>query len=249
MRDFYFKDKKTNVAFHGILPHDDLDWPPLDFYRYAQAEVAARNFSEILKVKCPIPVPMKAIRLFVLSETDKMIAEMLRKTNGKPEIHKLFTDDSLSYKEQNQLLKNLELNEYDLLWLNKEAQDLGYLLDIYHEEKYPDKFNEKRLPVVINQKVDGTIEKIGSTDMTLGEMRALIEQRKVIQARIFHKDNNWHCFYSTYKGLSGEESGVLGSKPHYHYLSDKSGILWEELIERIKICDMPSSKVHIIISR
>lgn len=90
---------------------------------------------------------------------------------------------------------------------------------------------------------------IGATEMSDGELRALLEQRKVVQARVYHKDNHWHCFYFTFKGLAGLESGVMGSKPHYHYLSDKSGIAWDELIQRIKDCDMPTSKVHIIIER
>lgn len=131
----------------------------------------------------------------------------------------------------------------------KEAQELGYLLDVYHEETYPNKFNEKKKPIVFNQKDDETVEKLGSTDMTDGEMRSLLEQRKVVQARIYHKNGNWHCFYFTFKGLEGEESGIMGSKPHYHYLSDKSGISKEELLKRIKECDMPSSKVHIIINK
>ncbi|MDO5447960.1 MAG: hypothetical protein Q4F34_09300, partial [Prevotellaceae bacterium] len=86
-------------------------------------------------------------------------------------------------------------------------------------------------------------------EMSDGEKRALLEQRKVIQARIYHKDDHWHCFYFTFKGLAGLEGGVMGAKPHFHYLSDKSGIIWEELIKRIKDCDMPASKVHIVIDR
>lgn len=103
--------------------------------------------------------------------------------------------------------------------------------------------------MLFHQKKDGTIEKMDSTDMTEGEMRALLEQRKVIQARIYHKNNIWHCFYFTYKGLAGLESDLMGSKPHYHYFSDKSGIAWDELVRRIKDCDMPSSKVYIQIIR
>ena len=41
----------------------------------------------------------------------------------------------------------------------------------------------------------------------------------------------------------------MGSKPHYHYLSDKSGLKREALECRIKDCDMPSTKVHIVIDR
>lgn len=147
------------------------------------------------------------------------------------------------------LRRDISLDAAELLWLNKEAQDLGYLLDVYHEEVCPVKFNEKRKPLLFNQNDDGSIDKVGSTDMTDGEMRALLEQRKVVHARIYHRNSQWHCFYYTYKGLAGEENGVMGSKPHYHYLSDKSGIAMDELLKRIKECDMPSSKVHIIIKQ
>lgn len=140
------------------------------------------------------------------------------------------------------------LTPVDILWLNKDAQELGYLLDIYHEETYPVKFDEKQKPVVFNQNDDKTIETIGKTSMTEGEMRALLEQRKVIQARVYHKDSHWHCFYFTFKGLAGQEKGVMGMQPHYHYLSDKSGIEWDDLIDGIKKCKMPTSKVHIIIN-
>ena len=186
---------------------------------------------------------------FMLDETDKMISEQLSKTVASPEIRILLTDDTLSYKEQNKLLKDVTLKAKDLLWLNKDAQDNGYLLNVYHEEKYPSKFDEKKHPFVFNQKPDGTIESIGETTMTEGEMRALLQQRKVDQARVYHKGQTWHCFYFTFKGLAGEESGIMGSKPHYHYLSDKSGITWDDLMKRIKDCDMPTSKVHIVIDR
>lgn len=92
------------------------------------------------------------------------------------------------------------LTPVDILWLNKDAQELGYLLDIYHEETYPVKFDEKQKPVVFNQNDDKTIETIGKTSMTEGEMRALLEQRKVIQARVYHKDSHWYCFYFCWSG-------------------------------------------------
>lgn len=249
MREFYFKDKKTNTAYRGVVPNNDVNCPPFDYFRFLHAEMCFKNFSWILSVKCPVHIPDEYVRQFVLDKTDELISDTLSKTKLKPEIHQLFTDDTLSYSQQNRLLKDLTLSSADFLWLNKEAQELGYLLDIYHEETYPEKFNKKRKPVVFSQRDNGTVDSIGSTDMSEGEMRALLEQRRVVQARIYHKNEHWHCFYFTFKGLAGEESGVMGSKPHYHYLSDKSGIAWDELIRRIKICDMPSSKVHIVIDK
>ena len=249
MVEFYFKDKERNMAIRGIGPKNDINCAPLDYFKYGHVEIASNLFNDVLKVKSPMPIPDNMVRDFVLQETDKMIEEQLKTSTANPEIHELLKNDALSYKQQNKLLKGVELNATDILWLNKEAQDEGYLLDVYHEEKHPAKFDEKKRPHVYNQNADGTIETIGETDMTDGEMRALLQQRKVVQARIYHKGSTWHCFYFTHKGLAGEESGKMGAKPHYHYLSDKSGISWEDLMKSIKDCDMPSSKAHIVINR
>lgn len=249
MKDFYFKDKNTNVAYRGYQPTNDRDCPPFDYFRLNHAYYSANLFQDVLKVKCPIPIPDDMVRRFVLEQLDESISEVMKKTMPNPAIHQLFANSEISYREQTKLLRDVALTFPDLLWLNREAQDMGYLLDIYHEEKYPEKFKEKSHPILIVENEDGDIEKMGETDMTDGEMKSLLQQRKVIQARIYHKENIWHCFYFTFKGLAGEESGLMGSKPHYHYLSDKSGITWDTLITRIKDCDMPTSKVHIIIQR
>ena len=249
MREFYFEDKAANVAFRGFQPATDINCPPFDYFRLGHALNSANLFQDLPKIKCPIPIPDDMVRKFMLQQTDEMISEMLANSSPNPAIHQLLIDNTLSQKDQNKLLKGVVLIPSDILWLNKEAQDEGYLLDVYHEEKYPEKFNEKKPPVLFHQKKDGTIEKIGTSDMTEGEMRALLEQRKVIQARIYHKDNIWHCFYFTFKGLSGLESGLMGSKPHYHYLSDKSGLAWDDLLKRIRECNMPTSKVHIVIDK
>ena len=231
------------------MPSNDVNCPPFDYFKYGHIEIQTELFTNVLKVKCPITIPKEWIRKFVHAEIDKELTNLLNNSVLKPEIHQLLTDDTISYKQQNALLRNIEFNSTDLLWLNKEAQDLGYLLDVYYEEKYPTKFEEKKHPLVIHQKDEETIKSIGNTDMTEGEMKALLQQRKVIQARIYHKHNIWHCFYFTFRGLAGEERGAMGGKPHYHYLSDKKGISWSELMYRIKACDMPSSDLHIVIKQ
>lgn len=249
MREFYLKDKKQNFAIRGVMPHNDVNWPPFDFFRYGNALNFSNIFKDSLRGNSSIEIPDKMIKTFVLGKVDDLISDILDKTTHNDNLWKLLSIDELSYKEQNALLKNQVLSPSDLLWLNKDAQDLGYLLDIFHEEKYPAKFQEKQTPICFQEKENGEIETIGNTNMTDGEMRALLEQRKVVQARIYHRNERWHCFYFTFKGLAGLESGLMGAKPHYHYLSDKSGIMREELNKRIADCDMPSSKVHIIIDR
>lgn len=249
MQEFYFKDKNKDFAIRGVVPYNDFKCLPYGYFRLGHALNVANVYEDILKVKCPFQIPQELIRQFCLQKVDEMLKEMLESSKPNPKIHELLTNDSLSKKEQEKLLHGLTLTATDLLWLNKESQDMGYLLDVYHEEKYPDTFKEKLHPAYFRKKDTGDVETVGKTDMTDGEMRAMLEQRKVVQARIYHKDSIWHCFYFTFKGLYGLESGSMGSQPHYHYLSDKSGISWEELADRIKKCDMPTSKVHIIINK
>ena len=139
---------------------------------------------------------------------------MLSSTTLKPEVQTLLSDNNISSEDQERLLKGLTQNPHDILWLNKCPQDLGYLLDVYQEERYPIKFDQKQMPVVINKKVD-KIESIGKTDMSEGEMKVLIEQRTVVHARIYHKGTHWNCFYFTYKGLAGLESSFGTQKELY----------------------------------
>lgn len=249
MREFYFKDKKTNIAFWGAVPSNDVNCAPFDYFRFFHAELWYRELSRELKLKCPKESLEHIMRQFVLKQVDKLCEQLLSSTSLKPEIHMLLADETLSYKEQNKLLKGLTLKPADILWINKDAQDLGYLLDIFHEETYPVKFHEKKRPVVYSKNEDGSIDTIGPTEMSEGEMKALLAERKVVQARLYHKGEHWHCFYFTFKGVAGKETGEMGAKPHHHYLSDKSGITWETLMQRIKECDMPTSKVHIIVER
>lgn len=130
MREFYFKDKKTNVAFRGFQPTTDINCLPFDYFRLGHAFNSANLFQDLLKVKCPIPIPDDMVRKFVLQQTDEMIAEMFAKSSPHPAIHQLLIDNTLAQKEQNKLLKGVELIPSDILWLNKEAPDAGYLLDI-----------------------------------------------------------------------------------------------------------------------
>lgn len=123
----------------------------LIYYRFSHAELMYKTFSEQVKAQYPIDIPKDFIREFVLKQIEENINTMLSSASLKPEIHQLLSDDSLSLKEQEKFLKGMVLTPIDILWLNKDAQELGCLLDIYHEETYPIKFYEKKT-VVFNQK-------------------------------------------------------------------------------------------------
>lgn len=57
MRESYFKDKNTNIAFRGFEPTTDTDCLPFDFFRLGHAYNAANLFQNVLRIKCPISIP------------------------------------------------------------------------------------------------------------------------------------------------------------------------------------------------
>ena len=199
MHKFYIKNLINNTAYRSLMPTCEIDCPPLDFYKYSHAENLFEICNENLKYTCSIQIPECVVRDFVLSKVEEQIYTMLSSTTLKPVIYDLLSDDSLTFKKQEKLLNGMIFYASDILWLNQCAQDLGYLLDVYQEQKYDIKFDEKQKPLVIEQKEDNNIEYTGKTNMSKGEMRALLKQRKVIQARIYHRNLHWHCFYFTYK--------------------------------------------------
>jgi len=248
MRVFHFEDKRKEIGFRGIVPHDDVNCLPFLHCRLTFAYHMDLILLDKLKAR-GLPYNPDDERLdFVLKKVDEEIIKVLSAGSPHPQILEILTNESLNFKKQKRLLKGLRFDKKDILWLYKEAEDLGYLLDTTLVEKHPAKYDEKKMPHMFYRNKDGSMDVIGDTDMTEAEMKAYLEERKVVQVRLFHDKEHWHCFYYTFKGLAGKEHGDMGSKPHYHYLSDKSGITWDQLQERIKACDMPSSDVHILVN-
>ena len=151
----------------------------------------------------------------------------------------------LNKKEQIRLLKGVQLTKPQLSSLFNFAEECGYRFSHYKWQGDPKSVKEEKLPSFMHMKDDGSIEYIGETTLTEGQMRTIINQADVLIARIFDNGSHWHCFLQTYKGLKGMESGVQGSRPHLHYLSDSFGISKADLVKMIKIGRYPNTPVHI----
>lgn len=63
-------------------------------------------------------------------------------------------------------------------------------------------------------------------------------------AKFLDKGDTWHCFFTVYRSLRGEESWQDG-QPHFHYISDKWGISRKDAVEQLKGDKYPSTSVHI----
>lgn len=155
----------------------------------------------------------------------------------------------LNKKEQIRLLKGVQLTEPQLSSLFNFAEESGYKFSHYKWQGDPKSIKEEKLPSFMHLKDDGSVEYVGDTTLTEGQMRTIINQADVLIARIFDNGIHWHCFLQTYKGLKGMESGVQGSRPHLHYLSDSFGISRDDLVKMIKMGRYPNSPVHIPLLR
>ena len=249
MKEFYFEDKENSKFVTGILPKDDINCNPYDYFIYLYAEAVANLRIALARKEGKANDIVEAlIRDLALSEIIHKNEEILAHSHLNKKLKQILEDVELTRSEQEKILRDIMINGADILWFNKKAQELGYKLDIYHIETIPSIYENKQKPMLFMEHKDGAVEKMGETNMSDGQLKAILDQRKVIQARIYHKDSIWHCFYYTFKSLNGQEPGDLGSKPHYHYLSNKFGMCIEYILERIKQNSAPSG-VHILLDR
>lgn len=136
-------------------------------------------------------------------------------------------------KEQIKLLKGLQINLDVFMAFLLYAEDKGYTLSQYQSEHIPIDIDLTKMPLAYRQKEDGTIDKIGKTNLTDGQLKLALEQRSVKVAKILEKGDEWHCFFLTFKSIKGKENWKNG-QPHFHYISNLFGIDKKEVIKQIK---------------
>lgn len=117
-------------------------------------------------------------------------------------------------------------------------------IDILGFENLPSGLEGKKLPKLFHIKEDGTIEKVGETDLTDGELKNVIEHRKVIVSHFLEYGDFWQCFFLTYKSISGKENWKNG-QAHFHYISSSCGISKADFIESMRTGKYKSTSIHI----
>jgi len=131
--------------------------------------------------------------------------------------------DSTTKSEQEKLMKNQSITSTGLfVFICKSFLEYGFTFSEYKSENFGKGVNKESMPNFIHI-AKGNVKKVGDTDLTKGQLKQIVDQRKVIIAKILDKGGIWHCFLLTYRSLSGKESWRDGT-PHMHYLSDKWGI-------------------------
>ena len=141
--------------------------------------------------------------------------------------------EAQSKKDQVKLLRNVVFSADILLAFTFNVwEKYCYKFSRYISEHHPNGTDKNELPksAYLN---NGKIDKVGKTNLTDGQIKQVIENRKVIVANFFDNEKNWFCLFVTYDSLKGKEGWKNGT-PHYHFISDKFGITKKKVIEQLQ---------------
>lgn len=157
----------------------------------------------------------------------------------------LLKNKDLSKNQQKSILKKQSLSPIQMEALIIKAwNDFNYSYSYYHFDILKLKNEEYKLPTVF--RYDGKkITKIGETNLADYELKQIINQRNSVIIHFLDNGESWHCFFMTYRSISGKETWKGGATPHYHYISEKWNIKRDDAIEQFKSGNYPSTNVHI----
>lgn len=218
---------------------------PIEYYKTYELEKRAVSLRDLLSAKNPFLASQLDDKFFIKNAEETLVGffEEFEKTEVNGNFLRLL--ETTRKKDQVSLLKGLSLNPNQLMSLIfKSYSDYGFLYSKYLFENQPKGFEGRKLPKLIHLKEDGTIEKVGETDLTDGELKNIIEHRKVIVSHFFEKDDLWHCFFLTYSSIGGKENWKDG-QAHFHYISSAFGITKHDFVESMKTGNYKSTSIHI----
>lgn len=136
--------------------------------------------------------------------------------------------------EQLKLLKRTDLNPDILIALIfKGYSEYGFTLSQYSSEIPQRGTDLSKMPFAYIVKEE-EIKVFGKTGLSEGQLRQVIQHRKVTIAKFLDKGDTWHCFFTTFKSLRGEETWLGQNQPHFHYLSNSFGLTRERVIAELK---------------
>lgn len=145
-------------------------------------------------------------------------------------------------KDQINCLKGLSLTTDELVaFLFTAFEKHGFTYSQYKASHNHEGLDENELPALIHVEDNGTVKTIGKTNLTTGQLKQVVDHRKVMVSKFLDNGEKWHCFFLTFKSLRGEESYKDG-QPHLHYISNLWNIPRQEVKEQLtsKTYNLPS---------
>lgn len=217
---------------------------PIIYYKTYEIEKRKISLRDLLNAKNPFLTSLLDDEFFIKKAEETLVGFFEQFENT--EVHNNFLElmKATRKKDQEKLLRGMTLNPDQLMSLIFKSYDnFGFLYSKYVFENLPINLKEKKLPKIFHLNDDGSIEKVGETDLSDGQLKNIIEQRKVIVSHFFEKENIWHCFFLTYNSIAGKENHNSG-QPHFHYISSGFEISKDDFIESMKTGNYLSTKIH-----
>lgn len=237
---------ENGTGFTRIFASDKVEnVNPVEYYKTFGLKSRAISLRDLLTMENPILASLVDDDFFIRKAKEMLdgFFEKFENTDVHPNYLKLLETEKK--KDQIKLLRGMTLNPDQLMSLIfKSYTQFGYLYSKYHIRHLPKGFEDRKLPKIFRMNDDDTIEKVGETDLSDGELKHVIEHRKVIVSHFFEKGDIWHCFFLTYRSVRGEENWREG-QPHHHYISSTFGISKNDFIESMRTGNYKSTPVHI----
>lgn len=237
-----FKDD-GNGYYKGFIGNDVEFINPIEYYSNLIIHSKSSSFKEAIFLKMPLVASQLSQNDFLELGKIEWTEEYDKIMSTEVPINFLKLLESERKKEQVDLMKGQGINTRQLIALSFKAwSDQNYSFSLYKSEIHHKGLEVEKLPLLINTEGD-EVKTVGKTELTDGELKNVIRHRNVRVAKFFDRNDEWHCFFLTYKGL-GEERWK-GGQAHLHYISDKWGISRDEAVRRFRSEKYPTTKVHI----
>lgn len=221
-------------GYYRIVISSDVEFSnPVEYYSSGFIEYTASMDKDIILSK-NLQIPIQDIEDFVVKRAIERWKVTFQEIIGT-EIPDNFISilNSESKKDQIKLLKNQSLTPSVLLALIfKACADYAFLFSQYTARHHHNGVDKDQVPKLIELQGDKVI-KIGETKLSDGQLKNIVEQRKVVISKFLDKGSTWHCFFTTFRSLNKGETWKDG-KPHFHYISDKFGISRETVVKELK---------------
>lgn len=235
-------------SFYQVFWDDKVEMVnPIEYYKNAEIYKKAISYRNVIEIKNPILAQNLTSDFYTRHAMREVENEGYCKRVESVEVHENFLKllETTRKKDQITLLKGMSITPKQLLsFIFKSYKDYNYLYSRYTFENLPKYVENKKTPKLAAILNDGTIDTIGDTDLTNGQVKKMITERKVIIAHLFDRDNDWHCLFITYNSIGGKENHNNG-QPHFHYFSSAFGVTRKEFIESMKNGTYKSTSVHI----
>lgn len=235
-------------GFYRIFWDDKVEMVnPVEYYEHVELEKRATIYKDYLAMKDPNLYKNLSSDFYIKFAKEEIEKERFWEVKEQTEIpdNLLKLLETTKKREQISLLKGVSINPDQLIALIfKSFKEYHYLYSRYRFENPPKDLTDKKKPKIADISKDGVIKTIGETDLTNGQIKKLINERKVIIAHFLDKGGDWHCFFITYNSIDGKENYKDG-QPHFHYISSAFGITRMDFIKSMENGNYKSTSIHI----